>query len=539
LLVSFSEHLDHLIHDTLDVSLPAFAAELVVCATILALLLGRLIGTDRFIAPRWIALGGALLALTVTLPQIAQIGGVPPTSAVDGAGETESRQLFTGLLIDDPLTVYLRVLLTGLLVLTTWLTAISGIPDFEDGPDFHTLLFGVTLGSLLMAQANHLLMLFLAVEMASVPGYAIVGFQKGRRQSSEAALKYLVYGAGAAGILLYGTSLIAGTLGTASFPMFAERVAALYASEPDPFASAAGRTFALGMLCVFAGLAFKLALVPFHFWCPDAFEGATAEAAGFLSIAPKAGAFALLVRFTESLLGETTLAVEELRHGFGLGLAVVAALTMTLGNLAAFAQEDVKRLFAYSSIAQAGYLLMGLAAWMVAKGEVGLRGLEGLLYYLAVYVFMNLGAFAVVALIRNATYHERIDAYGGLATQMPIVCGGMAVCLLSLVGIWPAGGFIGKFMVFAASLAASRVSPLMGALVAIAAINTVWSLFYYARILQAMYLRPPSNPERLEEIRPSRAGDLLVLALTLPILALGVFVEPLSRAASFVAASLR
>jgi NADH-quinone oxidoreductase subunit N len=389
-----------------------------------------------------------------------------------------------------------------------------------------------------MAQSNHLLMLFLSVEMSSVPGYALVGFQKGRRTSGEAALKYLVYGAGAAGVLLYGTSLLAGSAGAASLPDIAARVPDLLGRGPNPIATAEGRTVVLGILFVFAGLAFKLALVPFHFWCPDAFEGASAEVAGFLSVAPKAGAFALLLRFVAATLGGDTLAAETLRHSFGVGLAVVAMLTMTLGNLAAFGQENVKRLFAYSTIAHAGYLLMGVAAWMAAGGDIGRRGLEGLLYYLAVYVFMNLGAFAVIAIVRNATYGERVEDFAGLGSRLSIICGGMAVCCMSLVGIWPAGGFIGKFMVFAAALSAGWTSPALWALVAVAAANTVWSLFYYARVLQAMYLRAPSDPARLDDIRPSLAENTLVLAFAGPVLALGVCVAPLSRLASAVADSL-
>ncbi|MGC1275354.1 MAG: NADH-quinone oxidoreductase subunit N [Planctomycetaceae bacterium] len=528
--MTFSRLIDDLIRETIDVSLPAFAAELVVCATILALLLGRLLGTDRVMEPRWVALGGAVLALAVTLPQwLAAFGSEPSITR---------QAFFANMLVQDPLTVYLRALLLMFLALTTWLTAIGGIPDREDGPDFYTLLFGSTLGALLMVQSNHLLMLFLSVEMASVPGYALVGFQKGRRQSSEAALKYLVYGAGAAGILLYGTSLIAGALGVATLPAIAERMPSLLETGVSPLATAEGRTVVLGAVFVFSGLAFKLSLVPFHFWCPDAFEGASAEVAGFLSVAPKAAAFALLVRFVQSLFGTGGAAGEELRFAFGVGLAVVSATTMTLGNLAAFSQENAKRLFAYSTIAHAGYMLMGVAAWMVAGEEVGRRGLEGLFYYLAVYVFMNLGAFAIVALLRNVTFSEQIADYAGLGTRLPVVCGGMAICCLSLVGLWPAGGFIGKFMVFAASLQAGWVSPVMWALVGIAVVNTVWSVFYYARILKAMYLQPPTDAERLREIKPSLAADGLVIALTIPILLLGVFVEPLSRAASIVADSL-
>lgn len=528
--MTFSRLIDDLIHETIEVSLPAFAAELVVCATILALLLGRLLGTDRVIEPRWMALGGALLALAVTLPQWLAAFGSEPAIA--------RHAFFANMLVHDPLTVYMRVLLLTFLALTTWLTAIGGIPDREDGPDFYTLLLGSTLGALLMAQSNHLLMLFLSVEMASVPGYALVGFQKGRRQSSEGALKYLVYGAGAAGILLYGTSLIAGALGIATLPEIAEQMSALLETDVNSLTTAEGRTVVLGAVFVFIGLAFKLSLVPFHFWCPDAFEGASAEVAGFLSVAPKAAAFALLVRFVQTLFGSGGQSGEELRFAFGIGLAVVSSATMTLGNLAAFSQENAKRLFAYSTIAHAGYMLMGVAAWLVAGEAVGLRGLEGLLYYLVVYIFMNLGAFAIVAILRNATYSEQIADYAGLGTRLPIVCGGMAICCLSLVGLWPAGGFIGKFMVFAASLQAGWVSPVMWALVAIAVVNTVWSLFYYARILQGMYFQAPTDSERLQDIKPALSDDALVVTLTVPILLLGIFVEPLSRAASIVAKSI-
>lgn len=524
--MSFQRLLDDLIRDTVNVSLPAFTAELVVSATIVVLLLGRLFETDRLVTPRWVAIAGAIAAFVAAVAQFDE-------TFASGRSPLEAKLLFTGLLINDPLSVYMRILLCGVLLLTTCLSAVSGLPDREDGPDFHTLLFGSTLGALLMAESNNLLMLFLSVEMASVPGYALVGFQKGRRQSGEAALKYLVYGAGAAGVLLYGTSLVAGTLGTASLTEIAERVPSIVGVTAYPLASASERTLVLGGLFIFAGLAFKLALVPFHFWCPDAFEGASAEVAGFLSVAPKAAAFALLVRVVDALFGSVQ--ADDLRYAFGIGLAVVSALTMTLGNLAAFGQQNVKRLFAYSTIAHAGYLLMGVAAWMVAGGEAGQRGLEGLLYYLAVYVFMNLGAFAIVAIVRNATYSEEITDYSGLWARLPIVCGGMAVCCLSLVGIWPAGGFIGKFMVFAASLSAGWVSPVMWALLAAAALNTVWSLFYYARVLKAMYLDAPAIPERLEEIKASPAADALVLAFAVPVLLLGVFVEPISRVTAFVA----
>ena len=193
-----------------------------------------------------------------------------------------------------------------------------------------------------MASANHLLMLFLGVEMASVPSYVMVGFLKGRRESSEAALKYVVYGAGAAGVMLYGISLIMGVLGTGDMAVLGSQLSALGGGLESPGVM----TVALGALLVLTGLAFKLSLVPFHFWAPDAFEGAPAEVAGFLSVASKAGAFALLVRFILSLSGAET---AELMTWFGLGLGLIGIVTATYGNLTAYGQTNVKRLFAYST----------------------------------------------------------------------------------------------------------------------------------------------------------------------------------------------
>ncbi len=216
------------------------------------------------------------------------------------------------------------------------------------------------------------------------------------------------------------------------------------------------RTVLLGALMVFVGLAFKLSIVPFHFWCPDAFEGAAAEVAGYLSVASKAAAFALLIRFCHILIGDHVEGLAHLNYALGLGLGMVAALTATFGNLAAYSQRNVKRLLAYSTIAHAGYMLMAVSAMMViANGpkvpnvDVSFnvtRAIEGLLYYLVVYLFMNLGAFAVVALIRNEIFSEEIDDYNGLAQQAPRYCLCMAVCLFSLIGLPPFGGFFAKWV---------------------------------------------------------------------------------------------
>ncbi|QDT64044.1 NADH-quinone oxidoreductase subunit N [Calycomorphotria hydatis] len=509
--------------DTLDVSLPLFAPELALCVAIIVLLLGRLTGLDRRINPHWLALVGAMVATGLAYSQFTQ-----PAESV----ENEKLELFSGLLIYDSAAVYFRLLITVTLTLVVWLTNFSGIPDREDAPDYYSLLIGATIGAMLMASSNHLLMMFLAIEMTSVPSYALVGFLKGRRQSGEAALKYLVYGGGASGVLLYGCSLLAGATGTMLLPEVVTNLQALQ-SDSGLLNSTGGMTAALGMVMVVAGIAFKLALVPFQFWCPDAFEGASAETAGFLSVAPKLGAFALLVRVTWPMTSVVGDGDTSLGFSIGLGLAVLSISTMTLGNLAAYAQTDLKRLFAYSTIAHAGYMLMGPAAALTNPEDVSVKsGLEGLCYYSLAYVFMNLGAFAVIAIVRNRTFRVDIDGCRGLWRSLPLACVAMAVCIYGLIGLPPSGGFMGKFMVFYAALSAGYEAPLLMTLLVVAAVNTVISLFYYMRVLKAMFLdaADEGEPREMESLKVWES--LFLLAVGIPSILLGIIVSPFSDAAA-------
>ena len=510
----------------------AFLSELVLCGTVVALLLGRLLGIDRKMPGHWIAMAGTLIAFGIAFGNVYANGP-------DAYQVGEDAQLFSGLLVNDGLTVFFRLFLLVFLVLVIALTVLSGIPDNEDGPDFYTLLIGATIGMMLMASANHLLMLFLAVEMASVPSYVMVGFLKGKRLSSEAALKYVVYGAGAAGVMLYGTSLVAGMLGTGQLHLVAEKLGELLSSSSEggvgtAMSTAAVRTIVLGVMMLLVGLAFKLSLVPFHFWCPDAFEGAPAEVGGFLSVASKAAAFALLIRVVHQLTG-----LEDLAVPLAIGLGVIAVVSSTFGNLAAYFQTNVKRMLAYSTIAHAGYMLTGVVAMLVALEDgnqmLATDCVEGVLFYLSVYLFMNLGAFAIVALIRNRTYSEEIADYRGLKSECPWLCVMMAVCLFSLVGLPPLGGFVAKFFVLAPVWEAASIHWSMGVLVGFALLNTVFSLFYYLKVPVAMFIA-----DRPEDARPARTGSteaVFVLLLTAPILLLGMspLISKLSLAAERVA----
>ncbi len=530
-----------LLDETTKTSVGLFAPELVLSGTIVAMLLLRVLPLLWRIPSQWIALLGSFAAFALTLCQFDQllpheVNGriIPPVLSWT--------PIFTGMLMFDQFATFFRMFLSLFAILTITLTVLSGIPDREDAPDFYTLLLGATLGLMIMASANHLLMLFLGVEMASVPSYAMVGFLKGRKKSSEAALKFVVYGAGAAGVMLYGISLLAGLTGTGSLPEIAHRLSLIVASGAgigDPTV----RTILLAGMMILVGIAFKLSIFPFHFWCPDAFEGASAEVAGFLSVASKAGAFALLVRFGLAFAGDSD-AVSQIAMSLGIGVGVLAAASATFGNLSAYGQTNMKRLLAYSTIAHAGYMLMSVSALLVmshGKTEIDhadtRRCIEGLIFYLFVYLFMNLGAFAIVALIRNQIFSEELDDYNGLASQCPVLCFAMALCVFSLIGLPPLGGFYAKFVIFYSVFKATSVHWSMWLVLGAGAINTVFALFYYLRILKAMYIKPrPAGAKSVYyELFPV---GIYVLMLSVPALLLGILPQRFTDTANYVAHTL-
>jgi NADH-quinone oxidoreductase subunit N len=491
-----------------------FLPELVVCAGVVFLLVARLVKfLDRT------HLGGLAVA---TLVVALFTAGYLFADVRSGGGT-----IFAGMLEVDPFAGLVRVLVLSAALLTVLLTRLTGIPDREDSADFYTLLLGGTLGMMLMGSANHLLMAFIAVEMASLPGYALAGFLKGKKLGSEAALKYVVFGAAASGVMLYGITLISGTFGTGYLPDVAKAIALSGRLDAPVLA---------GFALVMVGLGFKLAAVPFHFWCPDVFEGAAAEVAGFLSVASKAAAIALTARVVLTIQGST--GTQLIPASLGVGLGVIAAVTVTFGNLAAFGQTNLKRLLAYSTIAHAGYMLLGVAV-------VTQQATSAVLFYLAAYVLMNQGAFAVVALVRNATGSETIDAFRGLVWRSPVLAVTMALFLFSLLGFPPLAGFAGKFQVFEALYEAGKASTADGrsdlgavwyALLGVGAVNTAVSAYYYLRIVRAMLLDDPETPAPASAF-PSlpAAGFLSVLAALL--IALGVVWNPLTAAADRAAAS--
>ncbi|MBU6221638.1 MAG: NADH-quinone oxidoreductase subunit N [Planctomycetes bacterium] len=526
--------------NTLDVSLPLFRPELCLAATVVLLLLCRMLPVLRHADSALVALGGVAFGLWYAWSDLKAL----PTGGDLLAGRQE---LFTGLLVYDSLTAYIRLLLMGFLALYIVFTKVSGIPDREDGADFYTLVLGATLGMCLMASANHLLMLFMAVEMASVPSYALAGLLKGRKPSSEAALKYAVYGAGAAGIMLYGLSLLAGVLGTCHLPSMAAELAKVAHVGSD---GGSVMVLSLGGLMMAVGLAFKLSAVPFHFWCPDVFEGAAAEVGAFLSVASKAAAVALLLRVAFSLgvpsggeaAAQTLAALGETRHFMVYVVALMAAVTCTLGNLAAYGQTNMKRLLAYSTVAHAGYLMMGVAAAIAMAGvtAAGTRdAVTAVAFYLGTYVFMNLGAFAIVALLRNTLRSEEISAYAGLVRTSPGIVVATAVVLVSLIGLPPLAGFVSKFLVFSSlvqAISAGAERPLMLVLLVVGGLNTVISLFYYLRVLKVMTFDPPPSERATEAFPLVSLPGAVVTAFVLPVVGFGLFWSGLYAAAQLAGA---
>lgn len=483
----------------LEGDLLLFLPELSLCAGIVAMLLVRLVpGGAR------VHLGGvAVVALAAALFTGGYQVYEPPAGG----------PYFAGMLTSDGWGAFARLIVLAAALVTVLLTLLTGIPDRDDSSDFYALLLGGTLGMSLMTSASHLLMVFIAVEMASLPGYALAGFLKGRKSGSEAALKYVVYGAAASGVMLYGLTLLAGTFGTGTL----SDVSAGIAQRGLDLPVLAGLAFTM------VGLGFKLAAVPFQFWCPDVFEGAAAEVAGFLSVASKAAAVALTGRVLLTLHAAQQGGSAIPEH-LGAAVAVAAMLTVTFGNLAAFAQTNLKRLLAYSTIAHAGYMLLALAVVTTA-------GAAAVLYYLCAYVAMNLGAFAVVALVRNATGSEDSGAFRGLVKRNPLLAISMTVFLASLLGLPPLAGFAGKFQVFAAVYGAARGanSPTLGTLffvmLGVGAVNTAVSAYYYLKVARAMLLDEPD--EGGAPARCSPAAGLFLVALVAFLVAAGVVWEPL------------
>ena len=439
---------------------------------------------------------------------VALVGVAATLVAVIVLGSTE-QSLFLGMIRLDSFAVFFKILILA----ATAVTIIFSIKSEELDPrmkgEYYALLIAVTFGMFLMASSTNLLMIFIALETVSLTSYILAGFLTHNPRSSEAAFKYITYGAVASGTMLFGFSLLFGLTGTGDVAQISNRLTEMFsAGEAYPLVVLVIITFIL------AGVGYKMASVPFHMWSPDVYEGAPIPITAFLSVASKAAGFALFIRLFYSTFQASNIVGSV---DWSLMLAIVSALTMTVGNLAALPQQNVKRLLAYSSIAHGGYLLMG-AVLLTPEG------LQAILFYLIVYLFMNLGAFFVVILIANELGSETIDGYRNLWSRAPFVAVAMAIFLFSLTGIPPFAGFFGKWLLFAAV-----IKQELYWLAVIGLLNSVVSLYYYARIIKAMFLE---TSDETETISFSRGNLALLVVFVVPTLVIGFWntVYEVSRA---------
>jgi NADH-quinone oxidoreductase subunit N len=370
-----------------------------------------------------------------------------------------------------------------------------------DAVEFFVLLLGSAFGMSLMVSTTNLLMIVLAVESASLPSYGLAGFRKKHRPAAEAAIKYMLFGAVTSAMMIYGASLLYGFYHTLDLAVIARRV-----SEDG-----ASMLTGIAMFAFLIGVAFKVSAVPFHFWCPDVFEGASIEVTTWLSVVSKAAGLGLMLRIL-SVMTTAQASPQTLRY-LSLAIAVMAALTCTVGNFSAFRQTNLKRLLAFSSIAHAGYMLMAVAIFWkpTAAGQVH-PGFSTVIAYLAVYLVMNLCAFGCVAMVYWASGRETLDAWKGLGWRNPLVGVMMAVCLFSLVGLPPMGGFIVKLWLLYSLYDAGLIW-----LIIVAVFNTLISLYYYARIVYAMWFETSDEPP----MRFPLAGQLAVAVCAAVILLSG------------------
>ncbi len=475
--------------------------EIALSATFCAMLLADVLAGKRQSLIPWLALTG----LVVTAYCLTRQATAATNSVLFNMFAVDSFSLFFKTII---------LLSSGIIVLFSAESAELNRGKRPIG-EYYALLIALTLGMFLMTGSSNLLMMYLSLELTSISSYILAGYLRDAPDSNEASLKYVIYGAASSGLMLYGISILYGLTGAVDIYGINR---ALVAGGVSP------ATLLIAGVLIIAGFGYKISAVPFHFWTPDVYEGAPITITAFLSVASKAAGFAMMIRFLKvsfidaAMAGSATGAWQILA-GFEWNrvLAIVSVLTMTLGNLVAIWQNNLKRLLAYSSIAHAGYMLLGV---VVLSNE----GLAAVLIYFAVYLFTNLGAFYVVMLVADKTGSEDIDAYRGLGYRAPFVAVTFTIFLLSLTGIPPTAGFIGKLYLFAALINAK-----MFWLAIVAVLNSVVSLYYYVRILRNMFLRAPEGS--VEPVRFGWAQFAILLLLTIPTLLLGLYFGPLVQVA--------
>lgn len=460
------------------------APEIILALVGLAILLtGLFIGTNNKNILGYIASAGLIAALYLTISNIS-------------VNET----MFYGTITIDALSQFFKIVFISVSLLVT-IASIKYTDGNKSADEFFTLLMFSTVGMMVVASANDLITLFVGFELASLSTYALAGFEKNNPKSIEAAMKYFIIGSLSSALMLFGISFVYGMTGTTSIPGIAENAGALAASP-------------IGLIAVvmlIAGFGFKMALVPFHMWAPDTYQGAPTVISALLAAGSKKMGFVAAFRVL-------VIALAVLSPTWQTAFAALAIITMTLGNVVAISQTSVKRMLAYSSVAQAGYIAMAFAVMT----PMALAG--GVLYTLS-HAFMKTGAFLVVAVVgymvlsdnKNAKDIDHLDNFKGLAKRMPITAFSMMVFVFALSGIPPTAGYMSKFILFSSTIESGLVW-----LAVIAILNSALSLYYYARIVKYMYFLPASGG-KVSEPLPYAIAIILALA---GVLVIGIWPEP-------------
>ena len=459
---------------------------LVLAATaVVVILLDLLPPRDRKDHLGFVSALGVVLTLIMTYWMTFSIGG----------GELRG---FRGMVVLDPFALFFNVVIgyaTGLVIL---LSMDYIRREGQEAGEFYILILLSSLGMMLMASAGDLIIVFLGLETMSIALYVLTGFFRHRLEAGEASLKYFLMGAFASAFFLYGIALIFGATGSTNLDRIANAVAAGAGRDP---------MLAIGFGLLLVGFGFKISAVPFHMWAPDAYEGAPTSITAFIATGSKAAAFASLLRVLLTALRGAPLDWPMLMWG-------MAAITMTVGNVVALAQQNLKRMLAYSSIAHVGYMLVGV----VAGGSLGNASV---LFYLLVYTFTTAGAFGAVLLLeRNGREAVQLADYGGLATRHPVLAVALSVFLLSLIGIPPTAGFVGKFYLFGAAVKSGYVW-----LAVIGVLNSAVAAYYYLRLIVLMYMREPEGAPTV--MAPSLSGTLALVVALWGVVQLGVAPGPL------------
>ncbi len=424
-----------------------------------------------------------------------------------------SQSIFSGMISVDPFAVFFKLLIGFCALVIILFSSFSSEVQstVRRMSEYFSLLVTMTLGMFLMAGASNLLMMVLAMELTSLSSYVLAGYTKEALDSSEASLKYILYGALSSGVMLYGISILYGLTGATDFWGINKALS---------MGTANYISLLIASIFIIVGFGYKISAVPFHFWTPDVYEGAPITITAFLSVASKAAGFSMMIRFFKVAFIDTHMVglpagMWATLQGFEWNklLAILSVLTMTLGNLVAVWQNNLKRLLAYSSIAHAGYMLMGVVI-------LSDKGIAAVLIYFVVYLFMNLGAFLVVMMVANKTGSEDIDSYKGLGYRSPLIGVAMVIFFISLTGLPPTAGFIGKLYLFAALLDARWVW-----LAIVGAINSVISLYYYVRVLRNIFLRDPEGSSA--PMRFSKPQLALLLVLLVPTILFGLYFAPI------------